>query len=52
MAGGAVRTLSLEVRKMANTNSFHEKMRAKTAVAAMPGTSRGRVKRRNAWRRV
>ena len=37
---------------MANTNSFHEKISAKTAVAAMPGTSRGRVNRQNACRRV
>lgn len=52
MAGGAVRTSWLEVRKIAYTNSFQEKMRAKTAVAAIPGTSNGRVMRRNAWRRV
>ena len=52
MAGGAVRTSWLDVRKIANTNSFHEKINAKTAVAAMPGTSSGRVTRRNACSRV
>ena len=52
MAGGAVRTSWLEVRKIAKTNSFHEKISAKTAVAAMPGTSSGRVNFQNACSRV
>ena len=52
IAGGAVRTSWLEVRKIAKTNSFHEKISANTAVAAMPGMSSGSVNRQNAWKRV
>src|SRR4051812_12235348 len=51
IADGAARVSGSVMRKIENTNSFQEKIRANTAVAAMPGISSGIVTRQNASKR-
>ena len=52
IAAGTVRDALDDVSEIANTKSFHAKMKTRIAAVKTPGAASGRMIRRNAWNGV